>query len=153
MTTRLSVGITRKVGQPNYGSACATCQLEIEIDNTLMNDHSDTLTERIRRTFDVCRREVETELLQHASSQPVEPRTVNGHSNGHVSNSMPKTSQSRSRPATDAQIRAIHAIASKANVRLASELDAEFGVGSPQSLTLQQASEMIEKLKSQIQTG
>ncbi|TWT56537.1 hypothetical protein [Allorhodopirellula solitaria] len=153
MTTRLSVGVTRKVGQPNYGSACATCQLEIEIDSTLMNDHADTLTERIRRTFAICRREVDTELSQHAASQPSEPRKVNGPTNGTVIHSNARPSTNRVRPATDAQIRAIHAIASKANVRLASELDAEFGVGSPQSLTLQQASELIEKLKSQIQPG
>ncbi len=151
MTTRLSVGITRKIGQPNFGSACASCQLEIEIDNSLMNDHADTLTERIRRTFDICRREVEAELLQHSVSPANEGRTVNGHANGCVVDASSKPHASRVRPATDAQIRAIHAIASKANVRLASELDSAFGVASPQSLTLQQASSLIEKLKSQIQ--
>ncbi|MCM2371883.1 regulatory protein GemA [Aporhodopirellula aestuarii] len=150
MTTKLSVGVTRKVGQPNFGSACATCQLEIEIDNSLMNDHADTLTERIRRTFDLCRQEVDRELMRHADGSHSRPEAINGNVRARNGSSPQPTQARRARPATDAQIRAIHAIASKANVRLASELDAEFGVASPQSLTLQQASELIEKLKSQL---
>lgn len=150
MTTRLNVGVTRKVGQPNFGSTCATCQLEVEIDNTLMMGDADTLTERIRRTFDICRREVEHELSQQSVMPVKSPETVNGHAVVRNGSAPSKPASSRSRPATDAQIRAIHAIASKANVRLASELDAEFGVASPQSLTLQQASKLIEQLKSQL---
>ncbi len=153
MTTRLSVGISRKIGQPNFGSACATCQLEIEIDNTLMNDHSDTLTERIRRTFELCRREVEHELSLTTSNGADTGNTIRAHVHGRVATSHPAAGHSRARPATDAQIRAIHAIASKANISLASELDVEFGVSSPQSLTIAQASELIEKLKGQLPVG
>jgi len=155
MTTRLSVGITRKVGQPNYGSACATCQLEVEIDNRLITEDQQTLTDRIRRTFEICRREVDQELSGHLVSPPRQPDTVNGyasHSNG-TPQPKPSPSPTRQRPATEAQVRAIHSIASKANVRLASQLDADFGVSSPQSLTLKQASELIEKLKSQLPTS
>ena len=150
MTTKLSVGVTRKVGRPNFGSACATCQLEVEIDNTLMNDHADTLTERIRRTFDLCRQEVDRELTHHADGTSPRPEAIDGNVRARNGSSQPRSQPSRARPATDAQIRAIHAIASKANVRLASELDAEFGVASPQSLTLRQASDLIEKLKGQL---
>ncbi|WP_404308201.1 hypothetical protein [Neorhodopirellula lusitana] len=150
MTTKLSVGVTRKVGRPNFGSACATCQLEIEIDHTLMNDHADPFTERIRRTFDLCRQEVDRELLQHADGPSSRREAINGNVRTRNGTSQPQPQASRVRPATDAQIRAIHAIASKANVRLASELDAEFGVASPQNLTLRQASDLIEKLKGQI---
>ncbi|WP_404308173.1 hypothetical protein [Neorhodopirellula lusitana] len=142
--------MTRKVGRPNFGSACATCQLEIEIDHTVMNDHADPLTERIRRTFDLCRQEVDRELLHHADGPSSRPEAINGNVRTRNGTSQPQSQPSRVRPATDAQIRAIHAIASKANVRLASELDAEFGVASPQSLTLRQASDLIEMLKAQL---
>ncbi|MCM2370386.1 regulatory protein GemA [Aporhodopirellula aestuarii] len=150
MTTKLSVGVSRKIGQPNFGSACATCHMEIEIDNALASDHDDTLTQRIRRTFELCRREVDQELAGYRSSQSTVPAVTRGNTSSRSGVVRDKASPSRTRPATDAQIRAIHAIASKANVRLASELDAEFGVASPQSLTLQQASELIEKLKGQL---
>ncbi len=90
--------------------------------------------------------------VPHAPESDHRPRLVDvtGRHGGDDDGSQPRPQTSRARPATDAQIRAIHAIASKANVVLASELDTEFGVASPQSLTLQQASEMIEKLKGQL---
>jgi hypothetical protein len=68
---------------------------------------------------------------------------VSGTNNAAVPNSRP-------RQATEAQIRAVRAIASKAGVQLASELEARFGVGTPSQLSLSQASQLIDDLKSQL---
>ena len=38
MPLKASVGLSRKVGQENYGSLGANCQLEIELDAALVND-------------------------------------------------------------------------------------------------------------------
>jgi len=51
------------------------------------------------------------------------------------------------RAATEAQVRAIRAIASKARISLASELEQSFGVQSPNQLTVAQASQLIDSLK------
>lgn len=118
-----------------------------------MNDHADTLTERIRRTFELCRREVEHELSLTASSGGHNVFSLRGTTNVATTAKPSRNGHSRPRPATEAQIRAIHAIASKANVKLASELDTHFGVDTPQSLTIRQASELIEKLKRQLTDG
>ncbi|WP_404307555.1 hypothetical protein [Neorhodopirellula lusitana] len=43
-----------------------------------MNDHADSLTERIRRTFDLCRQEVNLDLLHHADGPNSHPEPING---------------------------------------------------------------------------
>ena len=35
---RLNVGTNRKIGQPDYGSAGASCNLELELDTGLFQD-------------------------------------------------------------------------------------------------------------------
>jgi hypothetical protein len=154
MTTKLTVGIIRKHGQPNYGSMGAECHLEIEIDCRHVDADQSGLSDQIRQAFAVCRHEVEHELH---SGMPIGtavletvPARRNGQAgrgnDGHAS----KPNGRPTRSATDAQVRAIHAIASKANVRLASALNDEFGVSSPSQLTIRQASDLIESLKSRL---
>src|SRR6056297_46695 len=58
------------------------------------------------------------------------------------------TSGNRVHAASEAQIRALHAIAAKHGVVLACELEAQFGVTTPAELTIRQASQMIDTLKS-----
>jgi len=153
---KIHVGITRKVGQPNYGSVGAECHLEIEIDSNPLRSPDENLPYRIQEAFNLCRQEVDRELSSvpaiDAPSQPVRVAPVNDSStyNGNANDSRPVTQPQKGRPATDAQVRAIHAIASKANVRLASQLSDSFGVGSPQQLSIRQASDLIEKLKAQL---
>ncbi|WP_231617909.1 hypothetical protein [Novipirellula aureliae] len=84
-----------------------------------------------------------------ASPQPSrDPPQASQHTNGQAPAG--GNGQSRIREATEAQIRAIHAIASKANVHLASQLETDFAVSTPKQLTLRQASDLIEKLKSRL---
>lgn len=150
--TKIHVGIARKIGQPHFGSVGAECHLEIEIDGSLLRSPDESLPHRIQEAFNVCRREVDRELRSgtaiesNATSANVAlPTRSHSPANGIAAH--PPLPNQRARPATDAQIRAIHAIASKANVRLASEIAEQFGVDSPRSLTLRQASDFIEKLK------
>lgn len=152
MSSRLTVGVSQKVGQPNFGSRGATCQIEFEMDTEMASDLRSQLVAQIQDAFQLCHDEVHRELQcecsapasstpeQMPSSQPIRTQPTNG--NG----------QRRTREATEAQIRAIHAIAAKANVQLASQLDTDFGVASPKQLTIRQASELIETLKSRLPT-
>lgn len=150
--TKIHVGITRKSGQPNYGSFGAECHLEIETD---LRAPDETLPQRIREAFNVCRQEVDRELksgstIEGHAHQPTVPMPPISHADEHrTAKRSPQRSQ-RVRPASDAQVRAIHAIAAKANVGLASQLSDDFGVGTPQQLTLRQASDLIKNLKSKL---
>jgi hypothetical protein len=62
MPLKLNVGLMKKIGQPHYGSLCASCHLEIEMESSLLERDADAFHDRVRRTFAVCRRAVETEL-------------------------------------------------------------------------------------------
>jgi hypothetical protein len=62
MPLKLNVGLMKKIGQPRYGSLGASCHLEIEMESSLLERDADAFHDRVRRTFAVCRRAVETEL-------------------------------------------------------------------------------------------
>ena len=47
MPLKASIGLSRKVGQENYGSLGANCQLEVELDASLIGD-ADAFHERDR---------------------------------------------------------------------------------------------------------
>ena len=50
MPTTLNVGLSKKVGEPDYGSRGASVNLETELDAGLVND-PDRLRDRIRQLF------------------------------------------------------------------------------------------------------
>ena len=60
---RLNVGTNRKIGQPDYGSAGASCNLELELDTTLFQD-LDGLQQVVRRAYAACNQAVNDELAR-----------------------------------------------------------------------------------------
>ena len=142
MSHKITVGLQQKVGQPNYGSLGATCYIEL----TLSADEAGqatVLTDRIRQAFACCRARINEELPTPSTERPAAtpaPATA-------AQPSIP-TSGNRVRGASEAQVRALHAIAAKHGIVLASELEAQFGVTTPADLTIRQASQMIDALKS-----
>ena len=50
MPLKLNVGLSRKVGEPNYGSRGASVNLELELDSAIVSE-PDRLQERIRQMF------------------------------------------------------------------------------------------------------
>ena len=89
MPLKLNVGLSKKIGQPDYGSLGASCHLEVELDQSLVFDDLDGLHERIQNVFAACRQAV-TEELAHQQDAASEPSQTNrssqtgggGHSNG-----------------------------------------------------------------------
>src|SRR6185295_8777310 len=71
MPLKASVGLSRKVGQENYGSLGANCQLEIELDAALVND-AESFHEKIRRLYALANQAVVDQLARNANgnSQP-----------------------------------------------------------------------------------
>jgi hypothetical protein len=72
MPLRLNLGISKKQGQPNYGSLGASCHVEVELDQSLLFDDVESLQERIMQAFDTCRAAVDDELARQQT--PHDPR-------------------------------------------------------------------------------
>jgi hypothetical protein len=70
MPLRLNVGLSQKVGQPDYGSLGASCHLEVELDPSLALNDLSTLKQRIRHLHGICREAVQMELA-HRQRAPL----------------------------------------------------------------------------------
>ena len=64
MPIKLNVGVSRKVGQPNYGSLGACCNVDIELDQQSFDEDPSSLHRHVQEAFAVCRHAVEAELSQ-----------------------------------------------------------------------------------------
>ncbi len=77
MPMKLSVGLSKKVGLPDYGSVGASCHLELELDQSLVTSDLDDFHERVQRTFVACRQAVEQELAQNRPARSPERAQAN----------------------------------------------------------------------------
>lgn len=137
---KLNAGVSRKVGEPNYGSRGATVNVELELESAAAQD-AHVLHDRIRKLFAVARDAVAEEL--GLSSQPASPAAkppAQANGNG-----------GSARPASEAQIRAINAICSRLGMDPHAEAHRRLGRGI-QDLTLPEASSLIDQLKA-VQNG
>ena len=66
MPLKLNVGISRKVGQPDYGSLGAQCNIEVELEGSVL-DNPESLRRRIGEAYDACRSAVQDELSKYSS--------------------------------------------------------------------------------------
>ena len=148
MPLKMNVGLSRKVGEPNYGSRGASVNLEMEVDTTLVTEPG-KLQERIRQLFTVVRASLSEELNPgngngaHKDSG-ASPKAPAANGNGH---SAPPANGS-SRPATQSQVRAILAIAKRQQLDLPAFLKSRFQIDRPDALSLKEASATIDELKS-----
>lgn len=94
MPVKLNIGLSRKVGEANYGSRGASIHLEVELDNGVLNDPA-TIRGRVRELYVLARQSVDDELQRPADSALTEPtgdanhRQGSGHvvTNDHTANS------------------------------------------------------------------
>ena len=176
MPMTVKVGLAKKVGQPDYGSLGASCDIELELDGGLLFHDLDGLQEKVRAAYTACRQAVNDELAVQtgASSQPSAPQetglppsntngyernttsppardnpaasgppAANGARNGHASNG-----NGNRRAATTAQVRALHAIATRQQFNLTDLLRERFHIYKAEELSLREASSLIDELKA-----
>jgi hypothetical protein len=157
MPLKLNVGVSKKVGLPDYGSAGATCNVEVELDTHLLESDLDGFHQRARSAYVACQQAVHDELARlQGQPAPAQAETRNGtpdrpaHRNGHAATSTrPGANRSRPpRPATPNQVRAIAAIARRLGADLEGLLRQEFGVERVEDLSMSEASRMIDDLKA-----
>jgi hypothetical protein len=165
MPLKLNVGVSRKMGLPDYGSVGATCNIEVELDGSLLKGDLEAFHAQVSHAYGAARQAVHDELarLQAAGTQaPTKPSArdaVNGSGagNGHArcngeavlagrtAAEAPRSGKS----ATASQISAIRSIARQREVDLVAILRSEYDVEKPEELTLRQASALIDWLKGE----
>ena len=167
MPMKLNVGLSRKVGEANYGSRGATVNLELEVDSTLAAE-PDRLQERIRELFGFAKMSIDEEL-QSAPTQPAsDAQRSNGRAadnvrqphasgrngasrsatNGYRSNGNGRPPANNPPPATASQVRALHAITNRLGLNLEDVLQDRFNLGDAAVLTVAEASQLIDELNA-----
>ncbi len=170
MPLKLNVGVSRKVGLPDYGSIGASCNVEVELEAGLLEHDLDGFHARVKKAYVAAHQAVHDELARNHVLNCGEPTGANGpgdqavagsngattgttarnrgswgppvrSSNGHGKPSRPR------KPATANQVKAILAIAAKQNADLDGLLQ-EFGATCLEDLTLAEASQLIDQLKA-----
>ncbi|HEV3262762.1 MAG TPA: hypothetical protein VG013_38355 [Gemmataceae bacterium] len=153
MPLKLNVGLSRKVGEANYGSRGATVNVELEVDSSLVSEPA-KLQEKIRQLFGLVRTSLAEEL--NGGNGHAHPPAPDPNSRETTQNRGTSTTTSRynslcggsPRPATPSQVKAIYAITRSQRLDLTALLQERFRVGRPDALTIKEASQLIDELKS-----
>lgn len=158
MPMKLNVGLSRKICEQNtFRSRGANVNFEIELDSAIVGE-PDRLQERIRQMFHLAKNSIDEELRtpteQSSSQSNNSPNDQYRHSAGLKSGQRQAANANGRRsssppPATASQVRALHAIANRHGLNLQAVLLDRFDVDRPDALTIAEASEMIDEMKSQ----
>lgn len=156
MPLRLNVGASKKVGESNYGSRGASVNLEMELDSTLVNDPP-KLQDRIRQLFGLVRTSLAEELNGNANGSH-RPSNGAAHDAGHEQHNGgngngPSQRGNPPRPATQSQVKAIYAITRAQGLNVNQLLRDRYKIGKPEELSIKEASQLIDSLKSNQQKG
>jgi hypothetical protein len=138
MPLKLNVGLSRKIGEQNYGSRGANVNLEMELESAL-TAQPDKLQDRIRQLFSLVRASL-AEELKNGGNGPNKPAPQNGQTSYPPSNPP--------RAATQSQLKAIMAIAKRLRINAVQLARDRFQVRRPEDLSIQQASAIIDELKN-----
>lgn len=156
MPLKLNVGLSRKVGEANYGSRGASVNLEIELDSAIAGEPQ-RLQERIRQLFGLAKQSIDAELHAPAESSVPPNNTSANNQSRHATgpnNGQRQSANGNGRrssgppPATESQVRALNAIANRQNLRLGDLVRNQFGVNDAAALTVAEASQLIDELNA-----
>ena len=181
MAVKLSVGLQKKVGQPDFGSLGASCNVEFEIDQGLLEHDLSGFHQKVAETFAACRDAVHAQLgqpqeipdhsarngnsadttrhAQHARhTQHSSFGTGSGSSSGIGIGSDHQNGNGRIHgsgvaSATQSQVRAIFAIARRNRVDPSQVVRERFQVTRPEDLSIREASSLIDELKQAASGG
>ena len=151
MPLKLNVGLSKKIGLPNYGSVGASCHVELELEQALLYHDPAEWQQKLEQAFSACREAVNQELGRESTapelaSQP--PGDAGGVSavDNFSGDSRLRPSLGFARPVTPRQLRAIEGLALRQRLNLLELLENRFGKYHLESLTRSEASRLIEDL-------
>ena len=152
MPVKLNIGLSRKVGEANYGSRGASVNLEVELDSGIISDQQ-RFQERVRALYGQARQSINAELDLPSEAPATEPPVSqrNGHAPAHNGNGSQSRPQGGS--ATQSQVRAIFAIARRNRLDPKNLLLERFGLERPEDLSIRDASSLIDDLKRGVAGG
>ena len=145
MPLKLNIGLSKKIGQPDYGSLGASVHVELELDSGVIGE-PDRLKQQIRHLFGLAKSSIDEELngerqvSQNGHGPAANGNGGHGHASRHPANG---------RVATNSQVRAIRAITSRRGLDLEQLLGSRFRLQRPEDLSLADASALIDELKTQ----
>ena len=175
MPLKLSVGLSRKIGLPHYGSLGASCQVEVELDGGLLREDPDRFHRHVKNAFVACRQAVQEELsrrnpVRHAVAQdevmsqappfenapngdcsyPGAQHTTNGH-RGELTSELPDTEPATYERATAKQLEFVRRLAGQIRglgLRRLETTCAQWCEKPLAALNEREASQLIDKLKA-----
>ena len=142
MAMKIHVGLQKKVGQPNYGSLGASCQIEFEMDSTILESNMDGFHDRVNGAFLACRQAVNLQLRQQQSERDVESTTS-------IQKQLPerRPESQRSGTVTPNQLKAIYGMARRQRIDPQKLVHERFDRYVPEDLTIREASDLLDELK------
>lgn len=141
---KLNVGLNRKVGEPNYGSRGGSVNMEVELDNSLMQE-PERLRETVSRLFAMVRQSLEQELVAESPAIKTDQSVqVSVKAEGQT---LQDVLNSNARLVTGKQLSFLQNLARVQRRNLEKECEQAFQA-SPERLTSKQASQLIEKWRN-----
>lgn len=158
MAVKLSVGLQKKVGLPDYGSLGASVHVEFEIDRGLLENDLDGFHQKVSDAFVACRQAVHDQLAsanrtdgENCYPVPETKLERNGHPNSNRTKVHEEGNGPSHRPkigtVTQSQLRAIHAISRRNRMDPAVLVRERFQLDRPEALSIREASSLIDELK------
>ena len=152
MPVKLNIGLSRKVGEANFGSRGASVNLEVELDSGVISDQQ-RFQKRVRALYTQARQSINAELDLPSEGAVIEQPVVqrNGHAPAHNGNGSQGRQEGGS--ATQSQVRAIFAIARRNRLDPKNLVLERFGLERPEDLSIRDASSLIDDLKRGVAGG
>ena len=95
MSTKVILGVCRKIGQPDYGSIGASCNVELELESSLLQRDFNGFHEYVRQAYAACQQAVDDQLDRH--------QQVNGPAtSAHPGRASRASAETQSRPESQA---------------------------------------------------